>query len=102
MTTSIWERIKSRRANMRGYRYRKTPVPGIHRYHCRSSFFRCPSTHNEKASNALFDQNEAKEYRINIRRCRLGKNLPDNYDDFNYARRGNNWKYYRSTRYKTK
>lgn len=77
--------------------FRRFPVPNIHKSRSRRGWDRHMRTTQELRMNlAVTEEENELGVRVRGRRC----NLPTYYDDVSHARRGDNWKNYRKTRWK--
>lgn len=77
--------------------FRRLPVPNIHKSKSRRGWDRHMRTTQELRLNLAVTREES-ELGIRVRGRR--SNLPTWYDDVAHARRGDNWKNYRKTRWK--
>lgn len=78
--------------------FRRYPVPNISNTKGRGRYFRSVRTHQELRSNLAVMDDDIRCYGVRVRGKR--KNIPTDYDDISYTRRGDNWKHYRKTQWK--
>jgi hypothetical protein len=101
----VAEKIRASRIKRRSWskehvsedHFRRYPVPNIRKSRSRRGWDRHMRTAQELRMNlAVTEEENDLGVRIRGRRC----NLPTYYDDVAHARRGDNWKNYRKTRWK--